>query len=406
MISLREIHLDYHDAVKNKSHNPDYVAFDLHRCANLNALRNDIDQRTLHPTSSAYVVFSPVIREVYSADIAQCTVEHRLERYLRPLIEAVINPRVFNNRIDMGLDRALNCLSEDIFELSNGYTEDCYVAVTDLSGYFPNADQTRSYRILEKLLLDSGIKPDLKDELIYLLRVSIFFNARASEKRSSALDWRRVPANKSLMNKPDGIGAAPGKIIMQMAMTYYHDEVIKWILSCGVRVTVYGDDFAFVFKDKEQFLRLIMPEFRARMAAIGCQVHKKKFYCQHYTKGARFCSQMVKPGRVYAGNRTVYNFFRKIRYWNNKMSLRNVERMASSLNSYFGILRNRQGYAILRRGYETLSPQWKKFIELKAGGNTLTLRKGYKHSDLICIIHKLNLYDNARTNWRPRVQTA
>ena len=162
MVSLREIYSDYRDAVKNKSHNLDYVAFDLHRCANLNKLRDDIAQRTLRPTSSAYVVFSPVIREVYSADIAQCTVEHRLEKYLRPLIEQSINPRVFNNRIGMGLDRALNCLAEDIFEVSNGYTEDCYVAVADLSGYFPNANQDRSYRILKQLLIDADMKPELK----------------------------------------------------------------------------------------------------------------------------------------------------------------------------------------------------------------------------------------------------
>ena len=324
MPSLREIHRDYHDAVKNKSHNPDYVAFDLHRCANLNNVRDGIDNRTLSPTAFAYVVFFPIIREVYSAEIAQCTVEHRLERYSRPLIEKDINPVVFNNRVGMGLDRALNHLAEDIFEVSNGYTEDCHVAVVDISGYFPNANQDRSYKNLEKLILNSDLKPELKDELVYLLRMSIYFNARAATKRSPASHWACVPPSKSLMNKPDGIGAAPGKIIMQIAMTYYHDEVVKWLLSCGVRVTVYGDDFAFVFKDKEQFLNLIMPEFRARMAAIGCEVHKKKFYCQHYTKGVRFCSQVIKPGRIYAGNRTVYNFFRKTARWNRKASLRNV----------------------------------------------------------------------------------
>lgn len=391
MVSLKEVYRDYRDAVKNKSHNPDYVAFDLHRCANLNKLRNDIEQRTLRPTSSAYVVFSPVIREVYSADVAQCTVEHRLERHLRPLIEQTINPRVFNNRVGMGLDKALNCLAEDIFELSNGYTEDCYVAVADLSGYFPNANQDRSYNILKQLILDAPLPEDLKDELVYLLRMSIYFNANASERRSPAPDWHRVPPNKSLMNKPDGIGAAPGKIIMQIAMTYYHDEVIKWLQSLGVHVTVYGDDFAFVFKDKEQFLTFVMPEFRMRMAAIGCQVHTKKFYCQYYKKGAHFCSQWVLPGRIYAGNRTVYNFFKKIHYWNHHYSLRNAERMISSLDSYFGILRNRQGYAILRRGYEALSAKWKDIVELKAHKNILSLRKGYRHKELICKIYKLNL---------------
>ena len=391
MVSLREIHHDYHDAVKNKSDNLDYVAFDLHRCANLNRLRDDIENRTLRPTSSAYVIFIPIIREVYSADIAQCTVEHRLERYLRPLIEKDINPVVFNNRIGMGVDRALNHLAEDIFELSNGYTEDCWVFVADISGYFPNANQDRSYHILERLLLNSDLSPELKDELIYLLRMSIYFNARASERRSPAAHWNCVSPEKSLQNKPEGIGAAPGKIIMQIAMTYYHDEVIKWLLSCGVRVTVYGDDFAFVSKDKEQFLTIIMPEFRLRMEAIGCKVHKKKFYCQHYTKGIRFCSQIIKPGRIYAGNRTIYNFFKKIHYWNHHYSLRNAERMISSLDSYFGILRNRQGYAILRRGYEALSAKWKNIVELKEHKNILSLRKGYRHKELICKIYKLNL---------------
>ncbi len=397
MIRTKELHRDYKNARKNKSRNPDCVAFELHRCAEINALAYGISQRDLHPTSSVYAVLSPVPREVYSADMPQCVVEHRLAYYLRPLIENDINPCVFNNRIGMGLDRALNHILDDICEESNGFTEDCYVAVADLSGYFPNAIQSRSYSILERLILVSDYAPELKDELIYLLRISIFFNPRAAIKRSPESAFAKIPPNKSLRNKPDGIGAAPGRVIMQMAMTYYHDEVIKWLISCGVRVTVYGDDFAFVFKNKEQFLNLIMPEFRRRMAAIGCTVHKKKFYCQHYTKGVKFCSQMIKPWGVLPGRRVTHNLFRKIKYWNRRVSFRNMERMLSSLNSYFGILRNRCGESIIRRGWDATSYRWKRYTALLESG-AITARRGYKHNDLICKIHKLNLYDNSRAN--------
>lgn len=399
MATTKELLKDYQEASKNKHNNCECVEFQIHKYRNILRLRNAINERHLHPTSATYIVCDPIVREVYSADIPQCTVEHRLERYLRPLMEKDINPCVFNNRKRMGLDKALNHLIEGIYGTTNGFTQkNCWVVVSDISGYFPNALQNRMFIIMLRLINRSDYNEQLKDELRYLLRMSVFFNPRSAEMRSSSGDWNYLSPGKSLRNKPPGMGAAPGRVIMQMVMTYYHDEIIKWIMSINIPVTVYGDDVAFVVNQKQQFLQLVMPEYRKRMAEIGCKVHPNKFYFQHYTKGVRFCSQNIKMDRIYAGKRMSNNYYLAIKKWSNRPTLAKMPKMLSSLNSYIGTLKNRNGYAIILQGLDHLNSMWAKYVYLDGSSNTLRAYPEYSHNNLIKIINHINTYkyDNRR----------
>ena len=146
-------------------------------------------------------------------------------------MEIDINSCVFNNRKGLGLDKALNHLIENIYEATEGYTtKDCWIIVSDISGYFPNANQDRMYAIMERLIKQSNYGDDLKNELTYMLRMSVYFDPNHAEMRSPASEWNYLPIRKSLRNKPPGTGAAPGRIIMQMITTYYHDSIIKEII--------------------------------------------------------------------------------------------------------------------------------------------------------------------------------
>lgn len=56
-----------------------------------------------------------------------------------PLIDAALPNRVFSNRKGYGALKAIEMVKEDIREMSNNFTEDCFIMKTDFSGYFPNA---------------------------------------------------------------------------------------------------------------------------------------------------------------------------------------------------------------------------------------------------------------------------
>ena len=96
-----------------------------------------------------------------------------------------------------------------------------------------------------------------------------------------------------------------------------------------------------------------------------------------------------KYQRIYVGDRTKNNYFVKVRKWNRKCSLGNIEHCLSSLNSYVGTLKRRNAYGILRKGYESLSDKWHNYIEL-TNTNTLKAKEGYRHNELLKL--KFSLY--------------
>jgi hypothetical protein len=119
------------------------------------------------------------------------------------------------------------------------------------------------------------------------------------------------------------------------------------------------------------------------MEEIGCRLHPDKFYCQHYTKGVRFCSQSIKLDRLYPGNRIVNNYMQAIRRWSVRPTLAKIPSMTASLNSYIGTLKNRNGYAIIIDGLSQLNPEWLPYVYLDEDNNTLRVYPYYNRRHLI-----------------------
>lgn len=396
-MELNELAKAYRLAEKNKKKNPIRVGFELHKYRDLLVLKENIENQTLEPSAFAYVVYRPVVREVFSAPMEMCIIDHYLDERIRPNMEQWINPCVYNNRRGRGLESALDKVLNDIAEISEGYKRDCWCIVCDITGYFPNANIDHAYRTLEYLLLKDTTEDT--SELVYLLQRALYANHERIERKSYRSCWWDVKPEKSIFSKPFGTGAMPGKLIMQVAMTCYHDSVVKWLHEQGVCVTVYGDDMLFIVRDKERFLRYIMPEYRKRMADIGCTLHPHKFYCQHYTKGIKFCSQVVKIERKYAGKRTVYNFRKKVRRMRGKASVGRLNHFLSSFNSYLGFCKHRNAYGIIRDIVESLDDGWRSLTEYDDETRTLRAIPELNYRNLLTRKYNIKIckqYDKTR----------
>jgi hypothetical protein len=108
-------------------------------------------------------------------------------------------------------------------------------------------------------------------------------------------------------------------------------------------------------------------------------LHPKKQYLQHYTKGVRFLGTVIKPNRIYIGNRTKGNFYMAIQKQNkvvenNIIQLEQLNQFLSSMNSYLGIMKHYKTYR-LRMGMllKYLNPQWLKYVYLV--GNKFGIKK-------------------------------
>ena len=339
MIRLEDLFCVYYKARSNKRRSRGSVAFEQNLERNLHSLWKSINERTFRADSNyAFVVSYPKPREIFATEMKNRIVHHYLDWRLRPIYESVLSDRTFNNRKGKGLHKAIDTYRNDIAELTDNYTKDAWCAHVDLKGYFPNANV--EIALAQQLeLIDKYYYGDDKDDLRYMMTVCMrSYPARNCMVFVPRSEWDAIAPEKSLFNKPVGVGAAIGFLCWQNAMGLYINDVVKWLQSFDfMRVVVFVDDIYIVTRDKDKFLSL-MPEFRQRLSMLKVELNEKKFYCQHYSKGIMCLGTMLKFGRRYIKNKSFNNAMRKI----DELSVNTdgAKRILCSMNSHLGMLKN------------------------------------------------------------------
>ena len=103
---------------------------------------------------------------------------------------------------------------------------------------------------------------------------------------------------------------------------------------------------------------------------LGLHLHPNKKHLNRADSGIDFTGFIIKPGRTYLRQTSLSGCKRNIRAWERKGSPvdpETLQRVSQSLNSYFGMLRQVNGY----RAREALCRR----VEAFSGGRTGTARK-------------------------------
>ena len=390
MIAIEDLIEAYRVARRNKRRSPDQVEFELHWEANCCALYDNIVNRCVRPTAYTFVTAYPKPREVFASDMSTRVLHHYLDIRLRPLLEQRMGPHTFNNRIGMGQAACQNALLSDIYEVSNGFTEDAWIIKVDMSGCFPNINQDIAFEQLKKVIVEDYSGAD-KDELLYILQVCVFsYPTHHCYRKSPLSKWTKISPNKSLFNKPDGVGAAIGHLIWQNAVNYYFHEIDEWLMSLGIVFERFVDDFVFVTSNKESFLLYIMPELRRRLAPLGAKLNENKFYCQHYTKGVEWLGAHIKMDRIYINGRIVARGMTRARRFKRRIGPGGIDRLLSSMNSYLGVCKNLNGYNQAQKIIRCIPAGWWAFVKFNRRRCCLEALPQYSFRNRIINQYKLN----------------
>ncbi|MFH1562259.1 MAG: hypothetical protein ABIF11_02400 [Nitrospirota bacterium] len=78
------------------------------------------------------------------------------------------------------------------------------------------------------------------------------------------------------------------------------------------------------------------------LSTLQLNLHPRKVYLQHYSKGVKFLGVVIKPHRIYIANRTKGNFYEAIERQNeiardHKPTKDEQEKFLSSMNSYLSL---------------------------------------------------------------------
>ena len=391
---LQDIIASYRLARQGSIKSPDQVEYELHWEGNCIKLCDAINSRTYQPTAYSFIVTYPKPREIFASDFSTRVLHHYLHERLVPLLENRLSKHTFNNRKGMGTSACQNAVISDMYEVSNGYTEDAWIIKMDLSGCFPNINQNIAFRQLEAVIKEDYHGID-KDDMLYILRTCVFSYPTLHAKYIGDIELRKlISPEKSITTKPLGIGAAIGHLIWQMAVTYYFNDIILWLESIGVHVNVYVDDWYFVVKNKTAFLSFIVPEMRRRLSELGATLNENKFYCQHVSKGCECLGVHIKQKRVYPNERIINRAIKKAKELNKCIRISKIEKALQTINSYLGICKNTCGYNRALKIVGTISEYWNKYIVFNTHRCCLEARPEYNYRNRVIIKYKL--YEKTR----------
>lgn len=123
-------------------------------------------------------------------------------------------------------------------------------------------------------------------------------------------------------------------------------------------------------------------------AERGLTMHPRKFYLQHYSKGIKFLGAVIKYNRVYTNNQTVARCFGKIHYYNeacrhsSRRKARHVEKLATILNSYLGLMRHFDTFNIRKRIAAEVGTVWCDYIRFDDDITTATVVKHFRQREI------------------------
>lgn len=386
---------------KNKRRGHDSLVYENDIIAlTLRGTRRRIDRTLRIENNYAFLTPLPKWREIMATEFEGRKIDHEICDKIIPMAEKILSPYTFNNRKGKGSQAAINQLMENIFEVTQGYTRPARIVKLDYQGYFPNALWDYAEKVLNEVIDVMDEPEEEKSYLRWLTMIAVHCNPVAHcELRTPWHLWaEHIKPEKSILNKPEGVGAAIGRLTWQTAMGLYINDIILWLTDdCGLKVVCFVDDITIVVpEDKHEWLLCyVLPEMRRRLMARNVRFNERKFYDQPYQHGCEFLGSHIMNHRVHLNNNTYYRGIRRIKLYNAQPYME-LDKMVQSFNSYGGLLKNRIDHNRLMKLKDTLAPEWWQYLEWNERKQCITYKKEYSVRERLNRKYNLKLKHNEK----------
>jgi RNA-directed DNA polymerase len=392
----------YYKARRNKRNSINQLKFEINYEQELFKLYEEIKNKTYKVGKSiAFIINKPVQREIFAASFRDRVVHHLIFNYINPILEPQFIQNSYSCRKGKGTLYGINQASSYLKEVSKNYTKDAYILKLDVKGYFMNINKNLLMQKLRNMISQEAFKHLIQtdtqnkieddidfDTLFYLINEVIFNNPVLNcSIKGSLSDWDSLPDSKSLFKSKENCGLPIGNLTSQLFSNVYLNDFDHYVTK-KLNIKYYGryvDDF-FIFTNNKPKLKGLIHHLQQHMKNnFGLQIHPKKIYLQHYTKGIAFLGAYIKPYRLYIGNRSKIQFKNKLSkittylQQNNVILQKKAHHIVSVTNSYLGLLSH----------YNTYNLRYKLLFSKPP---CLLYKMGYFNSN----IKKIMLYKNLK----------
>lgn len=379
---------------RNKRRGRDSVAFEVNWVPLLVRAMDARRDRTLRISRNyAFLAPRPRWREIFATEFGGRMIDHEICETVIPECEKILSAYTFNNRKGMGSQAAINQLLDHINEATEGYTHEARIVKIDFKGYFPNAVWSIAEDLIDGVIDRTDLSEERKAYLKWLTMISVHCNPAAHcELRTPARLWHEhIDPEKSIRTKPEGVGAAIGRLIWQTAMGLYVNDELLWLArECGIKFVCFVDDIVFVVPEEQHwYLLSLLPELRRRLSLKGVTLNGRKFYDQPARHGCEFLGSHIRRNRIHLNNKTYDSAIRTIHELNGARH-KDIDKMVATFNSYSGLLKSRT--------------EWRRLIELRDSMADTWWRWLAWDSRRLCLVYRPRYSPNARLNRKYRLQ--
>ncbi len=322
---IREFTISFCEARKNKLHTFNEHAYDVNWSENIVHLVDAVLERYYRPSSSiSFVIFEPMIREIFAAPFTDRIIHHFLYRMQYVWWDNRFIPDSYSCRENKGTLYAIKRAKRMMQQATNNFTAEAYIIKLDIRGYFMSLPRSKLYARI-KWGLEHQFGPyfnqssafELYKICLFLWHQIIFDDpVKKSRRRGRIRDWNCLPPEKSLYARAPGIGIVIGNLTSQLVSNIFLDQLDRFI-RYDLGYKYYGryvdDFFIIVPAAKYDQAKSDVAKIESFLHdELGLTLHSKKRYYGSVYNGMSFLGARIYPHCLYPSNRLQKHFERAI----------------------------------------------------------------------------------------------
>lgn len=332
-----------------KSNKPNCVKFRVNKIHNIIQVWHQINNETVAITEAmVFNVKLPKPREIIYCSYSDKLIQSYYVFSLTCFLEANwFDKDSYSCRHNKGVLKAIEAYCGYIKEAMGKYNHnDIFLASVDIKRFFLSIDcKLLAEKMAVYIETQLNAHPN-KDKLLYLTRCLYIIDwHKVNIRRVDAGEKFDIPEEKTLLYSDPYIGVPIGNWPSQIGGNFITTFALVFLRGLGYNSFIhYTDDTSFVITNKAKFLQDIKIIEKFYREVLHLELHKKKRYMQHLSKGITTLGRRIKFTRCIASKRTINSIDSLIhgacygQSKNKKYMERNCEHFLQSLNSYLGML--------------------------------------------------------------------
>lgn len=342
-LTLEALFTAYFDCRRHKRNTLNQLKFEADLEPNLMQLWRELnDGSYVIGRSIAFVVMKPKIREVWAADFRDRVVHHLIYNAVRERFHHRFIRDSYACIPGRGIHDGCRRVSGFARSITRNWTRPAYVLKIDVANFFNSIDRTILLPLIERRVQEEW--------LLRLIRQVTLHDPRPTAVLQSPRSlFEQVPAHKSLLRARHHIGLPIGNLTSQFFANVYMNELDQFAKHV-LKAHYYGryvDDIVMFHTDSAVLNQWLVQIDAFLHTKLNLGIHPNKVWLNLADKGVDFIGFIIKPGRVYVRHSTLNACQQRVCRWERQGSPLDTEslgKLASSLNSYMGMLRQVNGY--------------------------------------------------------------